>query len=147
MVIMSRLAQDLTWCESARQSWQHARAVLARSPGQGGADDLCDRRHEVGLAGGQVAPGSRRNDAGPAHHERHPVAAFPNVALPPGQVGAGQVAVLAHRLHRRPVVAREDDDRLPGDAVPVEGLEDGADRIVYLGDEVPVVAGSAPSPV
>ena len=85
--------------------------------------------------------GAGLDDAGPAHHARHAVAAFPvgvllarNGVVPP----SGQVK------HLGAVVGRADDDGVVGDAEIVELLEQLADHVVELGH---AVGDTMPKPV
>ena len=98
------------------------------------ADDLRDRREDVDRHRRFAALAVRRDLPRPAGDERHPHAALPHrslaLAQPPG--AAGVVAVAQPRA----VVAGEDHERVVGELVLVERLQDLAHRPVDLLDHV-----------
>ena len=96
-----------------------------------------ERRHEILVRGDVVDLGARLDDAGPAHHARHAVAAFPvRVLLALERRGAA----VRPREDLGAVVGRPDDDGVVGDAEVIELLQELADHAVELGHAVRVDA-------
>ena len=91
--------------------------------------------------------GSRFYFTGPAGEKGHAVAAVPDVGLVAAELRAGEVALFFEGgcvgLRRAAVVGGEDDERVGGEAVFVEGGENVSDDGVGLHDEITVGAEAA----
>ena len=102
--------------------------------GEGCADESGEGGKEVDIHSGFVADRAGGDGAGPAHHGRLADAAFPRGALAfaEGAGGSGVGAV----GEPGSVVARENDEGVPGEPVCVDGVEDLADGPIEFGDDV-----------
>ena len=118
---------------------EHAAAFDFR--GRLGADRLGDRRQHVDRVERSCKFDAGRNPPRPARDPRHPHAAFEGGALRLAKRPrrAGVIAV----GDPRSVVAREDDERVGGDAGFLECVEDRAGGRVDLRDDVCVETSSA----
>jgi hypothetical protein len=78
----------------------------------------------------------RRDSILPAHEERLPDAALIETPFPASKTGSGpwrlEALTIVARPGCRPVVAREGDDRIAGNAEFIEGAEQPADLPVEL---------------
>ena len=85
--------------------------------------------------------------SGPAGEKGHAVAALPNVGLVAAELRAGEVALFFEGgcagLRRAAVVGGEDDERVGGEAVFVEGGENFSDDGIGLHDKIAVGAEAA----
>ena len=124
----------------AERRGEEAEAVLGRFVGQGVTQQLRASGEYVGEREGSVTGMAGRNTFGPAHHERNPVPAFPDVSLLAPIRSAGRVArrdeSLPVRLNGVAVVGGEQDDRVVCDPGAVDRLDDLPGGPVGLHDEI-----------
>ena len=118
------------------------------------ADDVGQRRVQIGLRHGGGGVRTRLDHPRPPHQERDAVTALVNFALHAAPVAVRAVAVPviprdagvmdvildagAEALHARAVVRGEEQQRVVADAGAVEGVEHLADRPVHLRHQVAV---------
>ena len=136
---------------------QQGYAVLGDARGEAFPHDIGQRRVQVRQRHSGVADRLRRNHCGPPRQQRHPVAAFVDVALDPAPVAVRPVAVrpvapdfvvirmvqrrtrVAER-HARTVVRSEDHQRVVARADGVKLGQHLADGPVDLSDVVAIAA-------
>ncbi len=131
---------------AAGEAGQEADAVLPGVGARGLARVLGGRGEEVKDTDGGIAGAARGHNPRPTGKERHAVATVPDIGLVAAVGVAGTVAVVLlevvalGRATGATVVGREDHQRVLGDALGVERVEDLADAGIGLDAEVAVGA-------
>src|SRR5438094_6307910 len=117
-----RLAQRAV--VASLQSRKDADAVLGRIVGQLRAKNISARGEKVGQANELLAGRARFDTTGPADDEGNAMSAVENVRLVPAEVVTRIVSfrgqLIELRFRRTTVVAGDNDECAPGNAVPVE---------------------------
>src|SRR6266480_3109931 len=117
-----RLAQRAV--VASLQSREDADAVLGRIVGQLRTENISARGEKVGQANELLAGRARLDTVGPADDEGYAMSAVENVCFVPAEVGTRVVSFggqfIELRFRRTSVVAGENDECAPGEAVPVE---------------------------
>ena len=134
-------------CGGAEEGGEEADAVLGGIGGEFGAEDVGGGGHEVGEAEELVGRGAGLHAGGPADQERDAVTAVENVGFVAAEKVGGVVTFGEEAgeigLRRAAVVAGDDDEGIVGEALFFEFVQQLADGVVGLHDEVGVVIEAA----
>lgn len=131
----------------ADEGREEAHAVFASVLRKGYAGEFGAGGDEVVEHDGLLADGAGLYFRRPADDVRNAVAAFPDVGLGAAEMGADGVArffeLLESAPFRKAVIARDDDDRVLGEALFFERVEHFADDRVGMHHEIRVAANAA----
>lgn len=131
----------------AEERRENAHAVFAGVGRELRAEEIGAGGEEIDVADCLGARGGGFDFSGPAGEKGHAVAALPDVGLVAAELRAGEVALFFEGgcagLRRAAVVGGEDDERVGGEAVFVEGGEDFSDDGIGLHDKIAVGAETA----